>query len=195
MRHRPLCAAGLTMLMLCLPAAAALGQDDTPAPPPAPQPRWTIEGAAAFHTHYSGDMQSVAFGFAPTRNITVLVTAQRSHVEDRVQFFDDGFSAERGATDEIIGGEFRYAFLAHRRISPYVMGGFGGGTSQPNVSRVFPDIRKRNIAVLSYGGGARLPLTRWLDASIDVRFLMSTEARSDYFAVRMPVRAGLAVRF
>lgn len=46
-------------------------------------------------------------------------------MQDEVERFDDGYGFERGGTETIVSGALRYAFLADRRVSPYVIGGFG----------------------------------------------------------------------
>ena len=61
---------GLVMLVLVLAAVAASAQD---AAGGAPQLRWSIEGAASVQLDYTGTIQSVAFGFAPTRSLTLLL--------------------------------------------------------------------------------------------------------------------------
>jgi hypothetical protein len=54
---------GLVMLILVLSAVAASAQD---AAGGAPRLQWSIEGAAGVQLDYTGTIQSVAFGFAPT---------------------------------------------------------------------------------------------------------------------------------
>jgi hypothetical protein len=160
-----------------------------------PQPRWTVEGAAGLHLYYDGTEQSVAFGFAPSRSLTLLVGAERSHIQDEIELYDDGYAAERGGTEQFVSAELRYAFLTRRRVSPYVLGGIGRGTSRPNVNTFFPDKKTRDIHVVYYGGGVRVPVGPRFDAFVDMRLVMSLEAPSDYFGVRMPVRAGIGWRF
>ena len=41
----------------------------------------------------------------------------------------------------------------------------------------------------------RIPVRPRLDAFVDTRLIMAVEAKSDYFGVRYPVRAGIAWRF
>jgi hypothetical protein len=41
----------------------------------------------------------------------------------------------------------------------------------------------------------RIPIRSRVDAFIDARLIMAMEAKSDYFGVRFPVRAGVAYRF
>jgi hypothetical protein len=185
---------GLVGLALGLFAAAAAAQERTPAPGSA-EPRLSLEGAAGLHVSYRGSMQSVAFGFAPTRSLTLLLNLARSYVRDEIDFYEDGYAIERGGTETFVSGELRYAFLARARVAPFVLGGFGRGRWKANVSEFFPEVLERDIHVVYYGGGVRIPVRPWLDAVVDARFIMALEAASDYFAVRFPVRAGVAWRF
>ena len=157
--------------------------------------RFSVEAAAGPQIYYSGHAVSASFGFAPSRSLTLLVTALRSHADDDVDFYVDGYGAERGATQQFVAGELRYAFFPRKRVAPYLLIGFGGGTSRANVSELFPDTKERNIGVVFYGGGVRIPARSWLDVVVDLRLIMAAEGRSDYFAVHMPIRAGVAWRF
>ena len=195
MRQGSGCAGGLAVLIVVLSASAATAQDGAAGAEPEPQRRWMAEAALGLQTYYRGDIQSFAFGFTPTRSLALLVSAERSHVQDSVTIFEDGYGAERGGRDRFISLQFRYAFLPNRRISPYVLVGAGRGVSRSNQSDLFPDRRDYDTAVFYYGGGARIPIRRQLDAFVDWRVIWSTEARSDYLAVRGPLRAGLAWRF
>ena len=185
----------LVILGLALAAAAASAQDRPEAASVPHDLRFSVEGALGFQVYYSGSMQSIAFGFAPTRKLTLVVNLERSYVADEIDFYPDGYASERGGTEQFVSGEVRYAFLPNTRVTPYVLGGIGGGISRPNVSEFFPDKRERNIQVIYYGGGARIPVGSRVDAFVDVRLIMSAEARSDYFAVHLPVRVGVACRF
>jgi hypothetical protein len=186
---------GLIVLGLALSAAEAVAQDRTGTAADAPERRLSLEGAAGLQVSYRGNMQSAAFGFAPTRNLTLLVSVERSYVRDEIDRFEHGYAIERGGTELFVSGEVRYAFLVPKRISPYVLGGTGRGISRPNVNEFFPDRNERNIHVFYSGGGVRIPLGPRLDAFVDARFIMALEARSDYFGVRFPVRAGIGLRF
>jgi len=106
---------GLVMLMLVLSAAAASAQDATGR---APQLRWSIEGSAGVQLAYTGTIQSVAFGFAPTRSLTLLIGAERSRTEDEIEFYPDGYASERGGLVEFVSAELRYAFFANKRVRP-----------------------------------------------------------------------------
>jgi hypothetical protein len=183
---------GLVMLMLVLSAAAASAQDSAGA---APQLRWSIEGAAGVQLDHTGTVLSVAFGFAPTRSLTLLIGAERSRVDDEIEFYSDGStSSERGGLVEFVSGELRYAFFATKRVSPYVVVGAGGGVERPNVNEFFPHGVDLNIFVIYYGAGARIPIHRRLDAFADWRLIVTGDEQAE-MAVLGPLRAGIAFRF
>lgn len=71
---------GLVMLLLVLSAAAASAQD---APGGAPQLRWSLGGAAGVQLDYTGTVQSVGFGFAPTRGHCAPASPCASEAVDR----------------------------------------------------------------------------------------------------------------
>jgi hypothetical protein len=160
-----------------------------------PDRRLSLEVAAGPQVAYVGSSVSAAFGFAPTRSLTLLLSVERSHIRDEIERFDDGYGFERGGTETWVSAELRYAFLARRRVSPYLVGGTGRGISRPSVNEFFPDANERTIQVIYYGAGARVPVGSRVDAFVDARIIMQVEARSDYFGVRFPVRGGIAWRF
>jgi hypothetical protein len=177
--------------MLVLHAAAASAQDAAGA---APQRRWSIEGAAGVQLLYTGTIQSVAFGFAPTRSLTLFIGAERSRTEDEIEFFPDGYSTERGGLVEFVSVELRYALFADKRVSPYAVVGTGRGIERPNVNELFPHGVDRRIVVLYYGAGARIPVHRRIDAFADWRLIVTGDDAAE-MAVLGPVRAGIAFRF
>ena len=185
----------LVVLMLVLLAGEAAAQDRTGAASDVAERRLSLEGAAGLQVSYRGSMQSVAFGFAPTRSITLLVSAERSYVQDEIDIYENGYDFERGAKEQFVSAELRYAFLLTKRVSPYVLAGAGRGISRANVNEFFPEKNDRDIHLFYTGAGGRIPLRPRLDAFVDVRFIMELEAKSDFFAVRFPVRAGIAWRF
>jgi hypothetical protein len=182
----------LLALALWTPGVAA---QDRAASSGTPHRRLSLETAAGPQISYVGTTLSAAFGFAPTRRLSLLVSVERSHVQDEIEQFDDGYAFERGGTETFVSGELRYTFLAGRRVSPYVVGGTGRGISRPTVNEFFPEPNERNIQVIYYGAGVRVPLTPRFDAFVDARIIMAVEATSDYFGVRLPVRGGIAWRF
>jgi hypothetical protein len=165
---------GLMMLVVMLSAAAASAQE---AAGGARQLRWSVEGSAGVQLAYTGTIQCVAVGFAPTRSLTLLISAERSRTEDEIEFYPDGYASERGGVVEFVSGELRYAFFANKRVSPYAVGGFGSGVERPNVNEFFPHGVDRNIVVIYYGAGARIPIHRRLDAFADWRLSLVTTLR------------------
>lgn len=186
---------GLVVLLVALSVGKAAAQDPPATSSGPTERRLSLEGAGGVQISYRGSLQSAAFGFAPTRSLTILMSVERSYVRDEIDQYENGYDFERGGTELFVTGGVRYAFLASKRVSPYVSGGMGRGISRPNVNEFFPDKKERNIHVIFYGGGVRIPVRPWLDAFVDARIIMEVEARSDFFAVRLPVRAGVAWRF
>jgi hypothetical protein len=191
MKRRSVRIGGLVILALALAAAGASAQD---AARGAPQRRWSIEGAAGVQLQYTGTIQSVAFGFAPTRSLTLLLGAERSRTDDEIEFYPDGYASERGGRVEFVSAELRFAFFANRRVSPYAVAGTGGGVERPNVNEFFPHGVDRKIAVIYYGAGARIPIHRRLDAFADWRLIITADDAAE-MAVLGPLRAGVAFRF
>ena len=181
----------LVMLMLVQSAAAASAQD---AAGGAPRLRWSIEGAAGVQLDYTGTIQSVAFGFAPTRSLTLLLSAERSRTEDEIEVYPDGYSSERGGLVEFVSAELRYAFFANKRVSPYAVVGAGRGVERPNVNEFFPYGVDRSIVAIYYGAGARIPIHRRLDAFADWRLIIMGDDAAE-MAVLGPLRFGIAFRF
>jgi hypothetical protein len=182
---------GLVMLMLAFSAADGSAQD---APGSAPPLRWSIEAAAGIQLDHTGTIQSVAFGFAPTRSLTLLVGAERSRTENEIDVYPDGYASQRGGQVEFVSAELRYAFFANRRVSPYAVVGTGRGVERPNVDEFFPHGVDRAIVAIYYGAGARIPLHRRLDAFSDWRLIITGDDAAE-MAVLGPLRAGMAFRF
>jgi Outer membrane protein beta-barrel domain len=182
---------GLVLLVLVLSAAAASAQV---AAGEAPQLRWSVEGAVGVQIDYTGTFQSVAFGFAPTRRVTLLIGAERSRTDDQIEFYADGYASERGGLVEFVSAQLRYAFFANRRVSPYAVVGAGRGVERPNVNEFFPYGIDRHVVVIYYGAGARIPVHRRLDVFTDWRLIVTADDAAE-MAVLGPLRAGLAFRF
>lgn len=182
---------GLVMFVLVLSAAAASAQD---AAGGTAQLRWSLEAAAGVQLDHTGTVQSVAFGFAPTRSLTLLIGAERSRTEDEIEFYPDGYSSYRGGLVEFVSAELRYAFFANKRVSPYAVVGTGRGVERPNVNEFFPHGVDRRIVVIYYGAGARIPIHGRLDAFADWRLIITGDDAAE-MAVLGPLRAGIAFRF
>jgi hypothetical protein len=192
------CAGAVVILVFWLSVVAAFAQDQPSAGSVQTQPRFSLEGAAGPQIDYRGSMQSVAFGFAPTRSLTLLVSAERSHIRDEITRYPDGYSAQRGGTTQFVSAELRYAFFPSKVLSPYGVIGRGSGTFRQNVSELFPDTRTQRIDAFYLGAGVRIPARRWLDAFVDARLITQMITTGDNRAemgIFMPLRAGLAWRF
>lgn len=72
-----------------------------------PRLRWSVEGAAGLQLGYTGTIQSVAIGFAPTRSLTLLIGAERSRTDDEITVYPDGYASERGGKVEFVSAEVR----------------------------------------------------------------------------------------
>jgi hypothetical protein len=182
---------GLAMLGLGLLPSAASAQD---AAGGEPHLRWSVEATAGVQLAYTGTIQSAAFGFSPTRSLTLLIGAERSRTEDEIEYYPDGYASERGGLVEFVSAEVRYAFFANKRVSPYAVVGGGRGVERPNVNALFPYGVDRSIVAIFYGGGARIPIHRRLDAFADWRLIITGDDASE-MAVLGPLRAGIAFRF
>jgi hypothetical protein len=182
---------GGLMLLLMLSAAAASAQDASRG---APRLRWSVEAAAGVQLAYTGTIQSVALGLAPTRSLTLLLSAERSRTEDKIEYYVDGYGSERGGRVEFVSGELRYAFFANSRVSPYGVFGVGGGMERPNVNEFFPYGVDRRIVAIYYGAGARIPIHRRADTFVDWRLIITGDDAAE-MAVLGPLRAGVAFRF
>jgi hypothetical protein len=139
MKRRIVRIGGLVMVVLVLSAAAASAQD---AAGGVAQLRWSTEGAAGVQLQYTGTIQSVAFGFAPTRSLTFLIGAERSRTDDEIEFYPDGYASERGGLVEFVSAELRYAFFANKRVSPLRGGRHRTWCRAPERERVLPARRR-----------------------------------------------------
>ena len=124
-----------------------------------------------------------------------MVNAERSHVPTDVTFFDDGYSATRGATTRFVSGEFRYVPVTFKRLSPYVIVGIGRGVSRPNVNDLFPDRVTHEVTLQFPGFGGRVDVTEHLSAFADLRFMFQSRAGEPDAGMFGPIRGGLAWRF
>jgi hypothetical protein len=150
----------------------------------------SIQAAAGTHLNVGGDNQSVAVGFSPHPRLDLLIGAERTHVPTEIT----AFGGTRGGTTTFFSGEIRFVPLTVNRVSPYLLGSAGRGTSRPNVNELFPDpVTNDAWLLLFFGGGVRVPLTARLSAVADVRF--GFQGERDTIFLLVPVRGGIAWRF
>lgn len=188
---------GAIALTLAFPPAAS-AQDAPNTTRVRAQPRFSVEAGAGLQIDYTGDMQLVAVGFAPTRSLSLLLTAERSHIKDEITTYADGFSFARGGTSRFLSGELRYAFFSTKRVSPYALAGWGGGTYRQNVSELAPSSRTQDVSVFYFGPGLRVAAHRTIDLVVDGRLttqMITTGVNRAEMGVWMPLRVGLAWRF
>lgn len=154
-----------------------------------------VQGLYGTHLGAGGDSQSVSVGLS-FRRVDFLVSAERLHQPTEVSRYENGYSVTRRGTAKFVSGEVRWTPVSFRRLSPYVLGGLGRGTSRPNVNEFFPT-PVANDAVLAFaGGGLRVPVVGGLSVIADVRFVLQLEDSEDGGVyVFGPIRAGLAWRF
>lgn len=176
----------VAMLLLSVPAAA-VGQSSGV--------RVSVQAAAGSHIGDGGDSQSVGLGVTFGERFGVVVNAERSHRPTDVTYFQDGYSASRGATARFLSVEFRYAPVTFKRVSPYVLVGTGVGSSRPNVNEFFPDRVRHIVRLVFPGAGVSVRLTDHLSAFSDVRFMLQSRRGEPDAGGFAPVRAGLAWRF
>lgn len=156
--------------------------------------RWSLEAAAGVQSGNSGSVQSFAAGFAPSRSLTVLLSAERSRIEEDIDYYPDGSSGDRGGVIEFVSAEVRYAVFAQKRVAPYALLGTGRGLERPTISAYFPYGENRRIVVVYYGAGARVPLGRRVDVFADWRLIVTGDDAAE-MAVIGPIRFGVALRF
>lgn len=155
----------------------------------------SVRGAVGSHIGDGGDTQSVSLVVMFGERFGVVVNAERSHVPTDVTFFENGYSATRGATTQFISGEFRYVPITYKRISPYVIAGLGIGVSRPNVNKFFPNPVKHTVMLQGPGGGVSVRVTQHLSAFADFRVMFQSRRGEPDAGVLGPIRGGLAWRF
>jgi hypothetical protein len=142
-----------------------------------------------------GHAISAAFGYAPAAWLELLVNVERDHLPFQFERFPDGgTAATRGGTMTFVSGELRAGLPADRRVSPFAMLGFGGGSSRPNVNAMFPNPVTNHLRMFYVGGGVRVPLGRGFSVLGDARAMLGVEGNDGILAM-VPVRAGVAWRF
>jgi hypothetical protein len=176
----------LTALSFLRPAVAA-GQDTGIGV--------SVQGAIGSHLGDGGDSQSLSLGVSIGPRFGVVVNAERSDVPTDVTYYDDGYSATRGATTRFVSGEFRYVPVTYKRLSPYVLIGMGRGVSRPNVNAFFPDRVTHTVTLVFPGFGARVRMTDHLSAFADLRIMFQSRKGEPDAGMFGPLRGGLAWRF
>ena len=155
----------------------------------------SVQGALGSHIGDGGDSQAVSLGVMFGERFGAVVNAERSHLPTDVTFFENGYSASRGGTVTSISGEFRYVPITYKRISPYVLAGFGLGVSRPNVNKFFPDPVEHNVILQFFGGGGSVRVTEYASAFADFRVILLHRRGEPDAGIFGPIRGGVAWRF
>ena|SRR5688500_3536039 len=155
-----------------------------------------VHGSAGPTIVDAGHSLTAGLGITPHPLLTVLFSVDRTQVDSQItrDAFGRVSSAFRGGTLTLATAELRATLFRRERASPYVVGGLGGGVSQPNVNAVFTTPVTNYAQVFFFGGGLQVPLPARLSVFGDVRMVLGAEGREGMVAVA-PVRAGLAWRF
>ena len=96
---------------------------------------WMVHGAAGPTVTDPGYSLAAGAGFSPTSRLTILFSAERTHLSSQFRTYPEGFtSAFRGGTLTLATGEMRFALLGRHRVGPYVLTGVAAGASRPNVT-------------------------------------------------------------
>jgi len=153
-------------------------------------PRLTVLGGIGTHLNggTGGDTESLAAGLSIGR-VDLLIGGERIHIPTD----ESAFGATRGGTSRFVTGEVRVSPLTFGRTSPYLLAGFGRGTSRPTVNDRFPTPVTNDAWLVFAGAGARVALTGRLSGFADVRAGVQGELDSAFLLV--PLRVGLAWRF
>jgi hypothetical protein len=171
------------VLLLLLVSRAASGQS------------LVLQGSAGPTITDAGHSLAAGIGLSPTSRLTLLFSAERTHLSSR--FTSDGRgggSSFRGGTITLAAAELRATLLGHDRVSPYVLGGTSAGVSRPNVNERFPNRVTNKARAVFVGGGIHVPLRERISMFADVRMVFGSEGSEGILAFA-PVRAGFAWRF
>ena len=158
-----------------------------------PAPSVSIQAAAGPTLVDTGHNLSAAVGFSPISRVTFLLDVQRTRLSSRSTRNERSSTEFRGGTMTAVSGEVRVGLWPARRVTPYVLGGFGAGTSRPTVNEAFPERVTNDVRFVFVGGGVHVPLRARLSIFGDARLLVGTEA-GETLAI-LPVRVGIAWRF
>ena len=164
------------------------------------RPSFSVQAAAGPTLVETGYTFSAAAGFSPWSRVTFLLDVQRTHQNSRVTRTEaPGYSSVsrfRGGKMTAVSGEARVSLFPPHRLTPYVLAGFGRGTSRPTVNEDFPDPVENDARFIFFGGGVHVPLWNRLSAFADARLLVGAEgSQADGLLAMLPVRFGMAWRF
>lgn len=155
--------------------------------------RFSLDLGLGSHLNDGGDVESVSAGWAFSRYATLAATVERSHVPTERRTYPGGQSVTRNGTLTSIGGELRLTIPVADRWIPYGVVGVGVGESVLNVNESFPDAVTRTTGLIYAGGGVRYSLGPAAALFGDAKLVIAREA--DDLSARLPIRAGVSLRF
>ncbi len=147
----------------------------------------------------AGHHLSAGFAVSPWSRVTLIVDAERTHLNSRTtESHDYGgnrvTSSFRGGTMHALTGSLRVSLFPEGRLTPYVLAGMGRGVSKPTVNEQFPT-PVTNDAIFGFAGaGLSIPVGGHLSLFADARMMVGGEGNDGILAIA-PLRAGVNWRF
>ncbi len=153
-----------------------------------------VHGAAGPTVTDPGYSLAAGVGFSPTSRLTIVFSAERTHLASQFRTYPEGFTAAfRGGTLTFAAGEMRFAILGRHRVGPYVLTGLAAGVSRPNVTRIFPTPVTNEVLASFFGGGVLVPLGDRLAVFADARMMLAV-GKEELLGL-VPIRGGIAWHF
>ena len=163
-------------------------------------PSVSVQAGGGLTLFDTGHNFSAGIAFSPLSRVTLMVEANRAHLNSRVTHTHEpggrlvGTSAFRGGTMTAVTGTLRLSLFEEGHWTPYVLAGVGKGISRPNVNEQFPTPVTNDVEFALAGGGVSIPLREHLSLFGDARFMLGSSENNGLVAVA-PVRVGVSWRF
>jgi hypothetical protein len=171
-------------MVLLLSPAVACGQD------------FMVHGAAGPTITDPGYSLAAGVGFSPTSHLTIVFSAERTHLSNQIRTEPEGFTSEfRGGTLTLAAGEVRFAIRDRHRVGPYAVTGVAAGVSRPNVTPTLPEQVTNGVFAPFFGGGILVPLGDRVAVFADARMMLAVGTEADEFTAVAPICGGIAWRF
>ena len=181
----------LILTLLFLPAGAAPANAQTPSV--------SVHAGGGLTVVDTGHNLSAGLAFSPVSRVTLMLDAERAHLNSRVTASDTPRGEQvtslfRGGTLTAVTGSIRVSLFPEGRVTPYVLAGLGRGVSRPNVNEHFPTPVINEAVFGMAGAGLSVPVGDRLSAFADARAMLGTEGIEGMIVV-WPVRVGVSWRF
>jgi hypothetical protein len=155
---------------------------------------WEVSGSAGPTIVEAGHSVAVGAGLWPASRVSIVFTAERTHIAGGTRRTGNLISSVRGGTIYVGTAELRVTPLGRDRVGPFVVAGVAAGTARPNVNATFPTRVTNDVRAIVLGGGLQVPLRKHLAITADTRFIYGEAGIGGIVAV-VPLRAGLTWRF